>query len=278
MVKYFAALAICFFTLNTLAVWELPNTPMTGIGDPGSFYLNRQGLTLHLFNNDYIGETDKLMTASGSLFLYWQASKNHGWELSAQRRLTTPIIKTRSGEPAFDPPQGIYGDQLESRLGYSYVNGHFKFESAVSGEYYAGLGGHRITDFIHKVIGAKDETDKYGEKIDNSFLAGSIGFGFLTKYALFMVYGHESPVMREAIARLNFVFGGSSFKIGFQGEVVQQFQSDFYVEDIENYRYGYGLSMKWDWYQLTANYVSPYLKYDKYGQYFISPLILSWEF
>lgn len=251
---------------------------MTGIGDPGSFYLNKEGITLHLFNNDYLGHTDKLMTASGSVFAYFSIDPNHGWEFSVQRRLIQPIIRKKFGEVSLDPPKGVYGDQLESRLGYSHINGLFKFEAAVSGEYYAGLGGHKITKFIHEAIGAKDETDKYGEKVDNTYLAGSLGFGILTKYALLMVYGHESPVMREAMARLNLKFSGKAFQVGLQGEVVQQFQSDFYGEDIEDYRYGYGLSMKYHWYQFTANYVSPYLKYDKYGQYFISPLVLSWEF
>lgn len=279
MVRIFTFVVISLITFRAHAVWELPNTPMTGIGDPGSFYLNQKGLTLNLFNNDYLGNTDKLMTASGMLLLYWQPqNKHHGWEISVQRRLITPIIKTKSGETPFDPPKGVYADQLESRLGYSYTNEHFKFEMGFSGEYYAGLGGNNITEFIHTVIGAQDESDKYGDKIDNDYFSGSLGFGLLAQYALFMIYAHESPVMREALARLNLKFGSNAFQLGLQATGVRQIQSDFYGKDIEKYRYEYGLGIKVGWYQIAANFVSPYLKYDKFGQYYISPIIVSYEF
>lgn len=279
MVKFAFKVLLFSILINTSAdaVWELPNPPMTGIGDPGSFYLTKEGLTLHVFNNDYLGNTDKLMTASGHLFYYIQ-DKKHGWEISAQRRLITPIVKTKHGEPPLDPPPGVYADQLESRGAYSYTDKHVKIEVALSGEYYAGLGGDNITKFIHKVIGAKDETNKYGEKIDNNYFSGSVGVGLLSKYALFMVYAHESPVMKEAIARLNLKFSGKKYQLGIQGEAVHQLQSDFYGDDILDFRYGYGLSFKAGWYQMSANFVSSYLKYDKHGQFFISPLIASWEF
>lgn len=279
MIKFLLLILIYFFTYRANAVWELPNTPMTGIGDAGSFYLSQESITLNIFNNDYLGNTDKLMTASGMLLIYLQpTNKNHGWEFSIQRRLITPIIRTKSGEAPYDPPKGVYADQLESRLGYSYTHGHFKFEAGFSGEYYAGLGGSNITEFIHQVIGAHDDSDKYGQKVDNNYFSGSLGFGFLTQHALLMIYAHDSPVMREAFARLNIKFSGNIFQLGLQAEGVRQFQSDFYQDDIEDYRYGYGMGIKIGWYQLSANYVSPYLKYDKYGQYFISPIILSYEF
>jgi hypothetical protein len=274
LIIFFLILSI---STETLAVWELPNTPMGGIGDPGSFYLNQQGLTLHLFNNDYVGYTDKLNTASGSLFLYLQPNKNHGWEVSAHRRLFTPIIRTKFGtEPAFDPPRGIYADQLESKVAYTYVDGHLKYEASFSAEYYAGLGGDDVAQFIHKVIGAHDDTDKYGPKFDDNLVSGILGMGFLTEYALFMVYIRESSLMRDATARLSLKFG-KDYQFGFQGEVSQQFKSQFYGEEIENYRYGYGLSYKHGWYQFTANYVSVYLKYDRFGQYYLSPIVISYE-
>lgn len=279
MIKILFISIILLLSKDAVATWQLPNTPMS-IGDPGSFYLNTEGLTLHFFNNDYLGRTDKLMTGSGSLFLYLipNNQKKHGWEISVQRRLITPIIQTKYGQPSYSPPKGVYGDQLESRLGYSYTSGHYKFELGISGEYYAGLGGDRIQKFLHTAIGAKDETHKYGEKIDGSYLAGSIGFGLVSKYVLLMIYGRESPIMRDAIARLSLKFGGKTIQLGLQGEYAYQFQSDFYLKDIEETRYGYGLSFKWDWYQMSVSYVSPYLKYDKFGQYFISPLIVSYEF
>ncbi len=272
-------LGILIISTQVHATWGLPNTPMTGIGDAGSFYLNKSGFTLHVFNNDYLGNTDKLMTASGHLFWYIQPkNKKHGWELSVQRRLLTPIIKTKHGKPPLDPPPGVYADQLESRGAYSYIDGNMKIELGLSGQYYAGLGGDKITKFIHKVIGAKDESSKYGDKIDNNYFSGSVGVGFLTKYALVMLYVHESPVMTETLVRLNLKFSGKKAQFGIQGEAVHQLKSDFYGNDILDFRHAYGLSYKYGWYQMTANYVSPYLKYDKYGQYYISPLILSWEF
>src|SRR5690606_20512027 len=120
------------------------------------------------------------------------------------------------------PPPGIYADQLESRGAYSYTDGHVKLELAFSGEYYAGLGGDNITKFIHNIIGAKDESAKYGEKVDNNYFSGSVGVGLVSKYALFMIYAHESPVMKEAIARLNFKFSGKKAQLGLQGEAVHQ--------------------------------------------------------
>lgn len=277
MVRILAIIVFIFSAANAYAVWEIPNLPTSGIGDPGNFYLNQTGTTLSIMNNDYIGATDKLMTASGTLAAFYVDGK-HGWEISAYRRLIQPILKPKFGDPVFDPPKGIYGDQLEARLAYSYYSEGIKFEISGNNEYYAGLNGHRITKFIHKVIGAKDETDKYGKKIDNSYAAGAVGIGIGSEKLLAMLYAHESPVMREVMTRVNLKLGNKDVQWGFQVEGVHQIQSDFYGKDIEDFRYGYGLSMKWFWYQFTLNYVSPYLKYDKHGQFFVSPIILSLEF
>lgn len=277
MSNRFIFFILFFISTQSFAVWEIPNTPQSGMGDPGSFYLNKQGLTLHLFNNDYVGYTDKLNTASGSLYLY-MLSGAHGWEVSAHRRLLTPIIKTRFGEDPYSPPKGVYADQLEGRIAYSFTEGHTKIEAHWGYEYYAGLGGDNVAKFIHKVIGAKDETAKYGPKINNNFISGTIGFGFLSQYALLMFYAHNGPTMQDATARLSFKFG-TDYQFGIQGEISEQFRSTFYGREfIKPNRHGYGISYKHGWYQFTANYISPYLKYDKYGQYYLSPLIISYEF
>lgn len=268
-----------FFSMNVFAGWELPNTPLSGVGDSGSYYLNEPGITFHVHNNDYLGRTDKLMTGSSHLFLYGRSSnRRHGVELSLQRRLTTPIVKTRHGEIPLDSPQGVYADQVETRLGYSYLNNNFKMEAAVSYEHYGNLRGEKILKFLHELAGSNIYINVYGEKIKNDYVSGAVGFGYLVGPSLLMVYFRESPVMRDVMARTNIKFGKKDIQVSIQAEAARQTQSDFYRDDIEDWRYGYGLSFKLYWYQMSVNYTSKYLSYDKFGQFYISPLIVSYEF
>lgn len=268
-----------FFSTQVFARWELPNTPASGIGDPGSFYLNEPGITLHVHNNDYLGRTDKLMTGSSNLFMYaLSPDERNGMEFSLHRRLTTPLIKARYGEEPLSSPRGVFADQLEMRLGYSYMSTKFKIELAASYEHYGNLKGDNILKFLHELTHSSTQSISAGEKIQNDYLAGAVGFGYLTCPVLWMVYFRDSPVMRDALARMNIKFGTKDVQFALQAEAALQIQSDFYGHDIEEWRYGSGMSFKWYWYQISAGYVSQYLKYDKFGQFYLSPLIISYEF
>lgn len=270
------------FSHFALADWNLPNTPENGLGDPGSFYLSNPGVAVGLVNNDYIGRTDKLMTASNYISTQWLSSKNPllGYELSLNQRFLNPITKTRFNNAEIIPPvQGFYGDEMNPRFAVSRLNGWFKMEASLGLAIYGDFGSKGIHDKVHKLVDSPLELHRFGPLPHATYVEGSVGAGFLmSKYFLWMLYANRSPTMDFYTSRFSFkanLFGSASVATQVQADYMHR--SHFY-EHIVPWHWQAGWSFKWGWYQITANYSSIYLQYDRYGQFFLCPFVLNFDF
>ena len=274
-----AVVAILFPCL-AFADWRIPNTPENGIGDPGNFYITNPGVTFDLLNDDYIGSTDKLMTGSNFISLQWVSGKDWGFEFSVNHRFLNPITKTRfhNGE-IINSPQGFYGDELEPRFSISRLSGWFKTELSLGVAIYGDFGGASAHDTIHKAVDSPLELHRFGDLPHGAYLVGSAGAGFLlNNNLLWMFYVNRSPTMDSYTSRFSLktdLWQGAAAAMQVQADYMHR--SHFY-QKLVPWHWGVGWSFKWGFYQFTANYSSIYLQYDRYGQFFLSPLILNFEF
>lgn len=273
---------LCAYAHAVWAGWGLPNPPASGMGDPGNFYLVEPGVTFSALNDDFIGLTDKLMTGSSHLALYLGSTdsgpKKLGFELMIARRFITPIIKTMFRQPELPQIRGLYADELNPRMAFSFFYEGFKVELMVGAQIFAHFGGPQVHNFIHRNIGSPLELHRFGPLLQRTYAEGSLGFGHaFSDYLLWMVYVNQDPIIQSVLSRINFKMAVGSFKLGLQIEGAYNHHSDLY-DDIRPFRYGFGGSIKWGWYQATANYQSVYLRHDRFGQVFISPLVINLEF
>lgn len=280
--RYFFLLLIFACAQRARADWLLPNTPFAALGDAGSLYLPTQGWTYHLNNNDWIGLTDKLMTGSTGLQLYLEPedAPDIGYEFTVYGRLLTPIVQTRFDQPRLQPPPGVYADDLEIRTAFSRLIDNFKFEMSLSADLYGHYNGDEIQRQVHTLIGSSTSQENYGQKFHSSYLSGAVGGGFfLAEDLLAMIYFRQAAVMTDIMARLSATHSFGEFQVGAQYEYAYQIYSNLYENSaIAPTRESWAISFKWHWYQLTYSYISRYLLYDKFGQYYIDPLIVSFEF
>lgn len=279
---------IFLFSTNLLAKdFSLPNPPSSGIGDMGTFYLAQPSFfSLHLMNNDWIGGTDKLMTGSASLFYHkklntWNDGENsvyRGVQFSIHRRIITPILKTKFNTSDLSTPVGFYADWFEFQTAYSHVWKNYKVELSLSLDDFGNFDGHDIQSRIHQIIGSSDESSRYGNDSKGSYGAGSVGAGYLfNEDALLMLYFQKNEIMQAWDARFSYAKNIGEFNYAFQVNLVSQDYSDLYKE-ITKYRYDWGISAKYKWWQGNFGYVSKYLQKDEYGQFFINPLIIHFMF
>lgn len=281
------ALFIIFLNL-AFANWKLPNPPESGIGDLGSFYLAEENdVVIHTMNNDFIGNTDKLMTGSMTLISFIPLdilkypnghTNDRGMSFSVNRKLITPILRTKFNSPQLTSPKGIHADWLEIKTSYSQLVDRWKFELSLSLDDLGNFDGPEIQSKIHQIIGSDDETSKYGDLKRGAFGGGSIGAGYLLdKNLLAMIYFQKNELMQDWEARASYVDHYDEIIYGIQSNLVFQQYSDLYSE-ITQVRYGWGFSVKYLWWQMNFGYISKYLKYDEHGQFYIDPLIITLKF
>lgn len=268
----------------SIADWTLPNTPAGNIGDPGFFYLPHPSINFQVNNNDFAGSTDKLMTGSTGIYVFLDGEQTEirqtGYEFAIIGKLLTPIVVTRFDQPPQKSYPGVYADGFEYKVGYSRIDRNIKFEASLSADLYGHYNGDEVQKRVHEIIASKDYTDLYGSKLHSSYLIGNVGLGrMLGDYFLVMFYYRNSATIRDLMYRISFKYEKGLFGIGLQYERARQLESPLYgVENIQEYRTSWGISWKFSWYQMTFSYVSNYLKYDAFGQYYLSPLIVSYTF
>lgn len=278
--RWWITLAV-FLPCLAYSDWNLPNMPENGMGDPGNFYLPKSSVDFGLLNDDYIGSTDKLMTGSSFFSVQWESSRNKyvGYDFAINHRFLTPITKTRFKNGDIGKPLGWYGDELEPRFAVSRLWGSLKVEASLGLAMYADFGAVYMQNKIHKMVNSPIELYRFGPLPRASYLDGSLGGGtVLSRNFLLMNYISLSPTMNMLTSRLNFktdLFGSAS--IGAQAQVDYLLFSHFY-QQVVPWHWGAGFSFKWHWYQFTTNYSSIYVPYDRYGQFFLSPLIINIEF
>ncbi|QDK37174.1 hypothetical protein [Bdellovibrio sp. NC01] len=271
----------------TAADWGLPNTPSTAIGDAGTLYLADPSFLFEIHNNDWIGQTDKLLTFSSNLAYYRNLqTKAHPSDPTPEAfavilgsRLLTPIIKTRFDQEDLPQPEGVLAEWLALQISYSRLIGRMKFELSFEGDFFGNYHADDIYRTIHEMVASPDDWDRFGERKEGTYGAGSVGLGYLwNDFLLSTVYYDRSIVMEDYTIQTSFVWPFSdNFSFAAENRLVFQTYSQLY-KDERPYRQEWSLALKWGFWQGNFKYVSPYLEKDRWGQYFLSPLILSWKF
>ncbi len=213
------------------------------------------------------------MTGSTSISYFFPKTSSWTKVLSLNRRLFTPVIKTHFRNQEIFPIQGLYADELEGRIDFSYQIESLKFELGGGLESFGNYGGAAVHDEIHNLVGSPNELTRFGALLHLNSPTITLGAGvILDPQLLWMNYVVRSAVMSSFITRFSFVSG--IFAADVYGGY--NFASDVY-EHLKPFRWGSGLSIRYHWYQATVNYSSIYLDYDRFGQYYISPLIIHFE-
>ncbi|WII71366.1 hypothetical protein QJS83_12925 [Bdellovibrio sp. 22V] len=275
--------ALCFGDLG------LPNPPSTAIGDTGTLYLNDPGLFFDVHNNDWLGQTDKLVTFSSALayFRGLQTKKEMGafsptpeaLKLALNTRLLTPITSTRFDHKDLDQKVGIFAEWLELQIAYSRLFGRVKLELSFAGDFFGNFAGDNVYRYIHEVFASDDLWEDFGRRYEGTYGAGTVGIGYLwSDYLLSMIYYGRSQIMEEETIATSLIFPlSANFSIAGENRFVNQKTSKVYANP-RPYRYEWAWGFKWNFWQVQFKYVSPYLEEDRWGQYYISPLILNWKF
>lgn len=285
--RWSIAIAGFFASVICNADWGLPNPPSTAIGESGTFYLADPGLFLDVHNNDWFGQTDKLTTFSTAL-AYFKAlqtkdsadqSTPEAFKIALGSRLLTPIITTRFGSEELNPPVGVLAEWLELQLAYSRLFGQFKIELSFAGDFFGKFHNDDFYRTAHQIFASPDDWDRFGNRFEGTYGAATVGVGYLwNKYILSMVYYDKSIMMEDQMITTSLILPLSdSFALAGENRFVIQVNSSLY-EHIRPYRHEWAWGFKWHFWQMNFKYVSPYLEEDRWGQYYISPLILNWKF
>ena len=258
-------------------------------GDSERNHLPLAGVSYH-DANDFFGETDKLITQVSSLNASVIWKEKFATSLAYKGRFIQPILKTRFGKDELATPIGIYAEWAELMLNQSVTlfneagsRAALKLDGGIA---YNDFGDHAFADYhrnIHSAVGSKNEEDRYGKKLDDNFItstaAASVIIPISEQINLMASYQiMNSKIFREDAQEVSLVWRkserfGASLKYSF----VNQIRSDFY--DLRNNRTQFiGALRLFKIWTPSIMHVSPYVRGDKYGQWYLSILSLTYPF
>jgi len=282
-----AFLALIFSAVNGFADWGLPNPPSTAIGESGTLYLAEPGWFFDIHNNDWLGQTDKLLTFSSALsyFLPLQTKDNshdptpEAFKFSVGYRLLTPVLETRFDMEELIPPEGIFAEWVELQWAYSRLFGRFKLELAVACDFFGYFNGDGVYHWFHEVVGSHDRWQEFGKRYEGTFGSGTVGVGYVwSENLLSMLYYSQSEIMESYTVATSLVYPiNEHLSVAGENRFVQQLNSQAY-RDERPFRHEWAWGLRWHFWQIHFKYVSPYLERDRWGQYYVSPVILNWKF
>ncbi|HXH75449.1 MAG TPA: hypothetical protein VNJ08_10820 [Bacteriovoracaceae bacterium] len=285
-------LLLLFITLPSLASTVLSEfikvNPYTLPGDTEQNHLPLPGIRWHE-SNDFFGKTDKLMTQTSSLNVMGIWKDRFSTSLSYKGRFVQPILKTRYGEEELPSPIGIYAEWAEVMLNQSvtFMNKDswpaLKLDGGLG---YNDFGDHPFADYhrnIHSFVGSENEENRYGKKQDVNFIttsaAASIILPFNDQLNLMGSYQiMNSRVFREDAQEASLVWRKSeSFAASVKYSFVKQKRSEFY--DLRNHRTQFIWAVRlFKFWTPSIMHVSTYVRGDKYGQWYLSPISLTYPF
>ena len=262
--------------------------PYTLPGDSERNNLPLAGMRFH-DANDFFGKTDKLMTEVSSFNVMGVWMKNYATSIGYKGRFVQPILKTRYGEEELAAPIGIYAEWAEVMLNQSVTL--FKDDSWVAlkldgGIGYNDFGDHVFADVhrnVHAAVGSQDQSDKYGEIQDDHFIsttaAASIIIPFSDEVNFMGSYQvMNSKIFRENAQEFSLVWRKSeSTAFSVKYSFVKQIRSKFY--DLLNNRNQFIAAIRlFKFWTPSIMHVSTYVRGDKYGQWYLSPISVTYPF
>ena len=287
----FLALVIYLFSIQAFASKILEESinvnPYALPGDSERNYLPVKGVRVHEAN-DFYGGTDKLISESVSLSVLGNYWKNFSTSVSYKGRYVQPILKTKNGREPLPEKIGIYAEWAEVMLNQSVTfvandSIALKIEGGVG---YNDFGEHGFADVyeaVHEAVGSPDERDKFGDKTHDNFISSSAGASLILPIGdhINILGGYQimnSKIFRED-ASTGSVIWSVSKDLAFSAtySYIKQIRSSYY--DLRNHRHQYiGAVRLFTFWTPSIMFVSPYVRGDKYGQWYLSPISFTYPF
>ncbi len=263
--------------------------PYTLPGDSEQNQLSVTGLRWHE-SNDFLGRTDKLMTQTSSLNMTGIWKDRYSTSFSYKGRFVQPILKTRFGEEELPAPLGIYAEWAEVMLNQSVTLMSEKVSWIAlkldGGLGYNDFGDHAFADYhrnIHSFVGSKNEENRYGKKQDTNFLTTSVAASVIVPVndQLNLMGSYQimnSKIFREDAQEVSLVWRKSeSFGASVKYSFVKQMRSEFY--DLRNHRTQFIAAVRlFRYWTPSIMHTSTYVRGDKFGQWYLSPISLTYPF
>lgn len=255
-------------------------------GDSEYHHLSLPGIRIHEAN-DYFGDTDKLITGVGSLSLsgLWGIFSS---SLSYKGRFFIPVIKTRNDQPELQETIGVYAEAVETYLNNAiniYDDSSFGIKLNF-GVGYTDVGEHGMVNLyrqIHAAIDSPIKDEQFGEKLHDHFVTTNYGLdlvfpigGHINFILGGMIY-NSKPFKEEALSSSFVLSFNSDFALSIRHLYITQKSSEWF--DLREYRHQVmgGLRLFKIW-TPSIQYVTPYIKGDDFGQWYLSPLSLTYPF
>ena len=249
-------------------------------GDSEGNHLSLPGIRFHEAN-DYFGETDKLISGVGSLSIM-ETWRHFSVSLSQKGRFIQPIIQTRNDQPKLKENIGVYAESMETFLNTSitlYSKKSMAFKINLGGAY-SDIGDHGFVNIyrkIHEVVASPISDDNFGEKLKDHFYTSYYGFNFVFPLLdnvnyLIGAAAYNSSMMREnAIDSSLIISFSKKFAMSLRYTFVDQKRSDWW--ELKPNRQQFILALRlFSYWTPSLMYVSPFIKGDTYGQYYLSPI------
>ncbi len=261
------------------------------IGDVGTLYLNPPGLYIHPMNNDFAGQTDKLMTGSFKTGLLRQWSST-SLQIETNWRMITPIFYRGFGEEELKIPIGRFADWGEAQAAYAYVlplhHGKLKLELDLGFGDIGDKGGRELHMAIHRLLDSSLDNLTYTNQPSGKSGSGGYQMGYiapeytlggLTQQNLYTTGAHYNKFMLEAFVQVNHITQFSkNLRLGLESSIIRQINSDVYWNEILPFRYEAAVGFYAGFYKPTLKWVSPYLQGDAHGQLYVDIINVHFEF
>ena len=262
--------------------------PYTLPGDSEQNHLSVNGIRWHE-SNDFFGKTDKLMTQTSSLNVMGIWKDRFSTSVSYKGRFVQPILKTRYGAEELSTPLGIYAEWAEVMLNQSatFISNDSWLALKLDGGFgYNDFGDHAFADYhrkIHNFVGSKNEEHRYGKKQDENFITTSGAVSVIVPFndQLNLMGSYQimnSQIFRENAQEVSMVWRKSeSFAASVKYSFVKQMRSELF--DLQNHRSQFiGAVRLFKIWTPSIMHVSTYVRGDKYGQWYLSPISVTYPF
>lgn len=266
---------------------SLSVNPYTLPGDSEHTHLPLSGVRLHEAN-DFYGKTDKLTTEAVSLNVMGIWKKYFATSLGYKGRYVTPILRTKNGEGKLKKPIGVHAEWVELMLNQSITIFQDSWVSLKldGGIGYNDFGDHSFADIyksVHDEVGSPDERSQFGKRLDDNFISSTAAASIIIPigHHINLITSYQvmnSKIFREDAQEASLIWSISK-DLAFSAKYsfVKQIRSEFY--DLKDHRHQYlGGVRLFKFWTPSIMYVSEYVKGDKYGQWYLSPLSLTYPF
>lgn len=257
-------------------------------GDSERNHLAVSGISYH-DSNDFFGKTDKLITEVSSLGVMSTWKNRFATSFSYKGRFVQPILKTRFGEEELPAPLGIYAEWAEVMLNQSMTLSKedswlaLKIDGGIG---YNDFGDHAFADYhrnIHSAVGSRNDEDRYGKRLNDNFITTTAATSFIIPFSdqVNLMGSYQvmnSKIFREDTQEVSLVWRMSErFAATLKYSLVNQIRSEFY--DLRNNRNQFiGAMRLFKFWTPSIMHVSTYVRGDKYGQWYLSPLSVTYPF